>query len=68
MLTATRPSARLKDSIVSLIDGMPECDCQHVMNAETRGLTTATAIMCDLQHARGSLHWQLVEFLYPFIS
>lgn len=62
MPTATRPSARLKDSIVLLIDGMPDCDCQHVINAETTGLTTATAIMCDLEHACASLRRQLVGF------
>lgn len=40
-------------SIVLLIDGMPECDCQHAMNAGTRDLTTG--ITCDPEHARVKL-------------
>lgn len=31
-----RPSAHLKDSMALLIDGMPECDCQHVTNARNQ--------------------------------
>lgn len=62
MPTATRPSALLKDSIILLIDGMPECDCQHVTNAETRGLTTATGIMCDLEHACAAYADSLLRF------
>lgn len=39
------------------------------MNAETRDLTAAAGVTCDLQHAAASFTWQLVEFFfYPFIS
>lgn len=59
-----RPSVPPEASVVLLIDGMPECDSQHVMNAGTRDLTTG--ITCDPEHARVGLSWQL--FVLPFIS
>lgn len=65
-MLSTRPSAPLIASTALLIDAMPECDCQHAMNAETRDLTAS--IVCDLEQARGSLSRHLSELLYPFIS
>lgn len=67
MPASRRPSARLKDSMALLIDGMPKCDCQHVTNAETRRLTTAPGFMRDPEHVCTSQSRQLVELLDPFI-